>query len=340
MATIPSTTTTRGAIRLPAELMGYGSRGEGVLALQQALHRAGFDPGAQDGVFGPDTLHALRAFQGAQGLAVDGLAGMQTRRVLEQAVAPREEAGVDTRSTWTQTGSTVMRNFGHRPVNDHFVHARADGRLVWSDSQTLVNRDQWAAMGAAQRTMFLQQVPESLREVAKATLENGVAKQAVRAVPKEPVPGPSQPPAPGSRPAQEMRNLLELAVSRSAGRRPDGMCYMHVWNFIERSGYGNMPGEGIPDSHAAYAKQFAEYADANLARLGLRKLAIDNPYKAPPGAIVVVRAGTPGTAHPIAGDIAVVTGRGWFANGGEMGYGGPGNFPPGNNYVLGVYVPA
>jgi len=27
-------------------------------------------------------------------------------------------------------------------------------------------------------------------------------------------------------------------------------------------------------------------------------------------------------------------------NDGEMSYGGPGNFPPGNNYVLGVYVPA
>ena len=65
----------------------------------------------------------------------------------------------------------------------------------------------------------------------------------------------------------------------------------------------------------------------------------NNPYKAPTGSIVVVRAGTPGTAHPTAGDIAVVGGGDYFWNGGEMSYGGSSNFPPSNNYVLGIYVP-
>ena len=35
----------------------------------------------------------------------------------------------------------------------------------------------------------------------------------------------------------------------------------------------------------------------------------NNPYNAPRGAIVVVKAGTPGTAHPVAGDIAVASWR-------------------------------
>lgn len=220
------------------------------------------------------------------------------------------------------------------------MHARPDGRMVWSDSQTLVNKDQWAAMGAFQRNSFLHRVPEAQREAARAALEGGVATHVVRAAPKEPVYGPGQAPAPGSSAGQQMRHMLNHAVARSAGKRPDGMCYMHVWSFIERMGYGNMPGVEVPWSHGREARQFAEYANANLSKLGLRKLTLDNPYKAPPGAIVVVRAGTPGTAHPTAGDIAIATGRGWFANGGEMGYGGPGNFPPGNNLVLGIYVPA
>jgi len=327
---------------LPQALLGYGSRGPAVRDLQEALARAGYNPGAVDGVFGGQTLEAVRALQANRGLEVDGLVGTRTRTALEGALrGPAEPGAIDTRSTW-QTGGNknVVRNFGHRPVNGSFVHARPDGRLAWSDSQTLVNRDQWAAMGQFQRQTFLAQVPEAKQEGARAALEGGLASQVLRPVPKDPVYKPNQAPAPGSSADQQMRNMLDLSIARSIGKRPDGMCYMHVYSYIERSGYGNMPGTEVPWSHGSVARQFAEYANANLGKLGLRKLNLDNPYKAPPGAIVVVRAGTPGTAHPTAGDIAIATGRNWFANGGEMGYGGPGNFPPGNNLVLGIYVPA
>ena len=77
----------------------------------------------------------------------------------------------------------------------------------------------------------------------------------------------------------------------------------------------------------------------NAARLGLQNTGGKNPYTAPAGSIVVVRAGTPGTAHPTAGDIAVAGGGGKFWNGGDMGYGGSGNFPPGNSHVAGIFVP-
>ena len=46
----------------------------------------------------------------------------------------------------------------------------------------------------------------------------------------------------------------------------------------------------------------------------------NNPYNAPRGALVVVSAGT-GTAHPVAGDIAVASGDGRFWNGGNMACG-------------------
>lgn len=50
--------------------------------LQAALVAAGFDPGAIDGATGPRTRSALRAFQAAQGLTPDGMAGPQTRALL------------------------------------------------------------------------------------------------------------------------------------------------------------------------------------------------------------------------------------------------------------------
>lgn len=144
----------------------------------------------------------------------------------------------------------------------------------------------------------------------------------------------------GTRALAQMRQLLARAQQASAGRRPDGRCYAHVWRFIQAAGYGKMPKVGIPDSHAAYPTQFAALVNQDPARFGLQRLAIDNPYEAPAGALVVVAPGSPGTRHPVAGDIAVADGRGGFYNGGEMGYGGAKNFPPGNRHVLGIYVPA
>lgn len=55
-----------------------GSTGAAVKRLQQALQRAGFDPGTVDGIFGPVTDAAVRSFQGAKGLSVDGIVGPLT----------------------------------------------------------------------------------------------------------------------------------------------------------------------------------------------------------------------------------------------------------------------
>ena len=49
-----------------------------VKSYQQALKSAGFDPGPIDGVRGPKTIAAVRAFQAAKGLAVDGVVGPKT----------------------------------------------------------------------------------------------------------------------------------------------------------------------------------------------------------------------------------------------------------------------
>ena len=57
---------------------------------------------------------------------------------------------------------------------------------------------------------------------------------------------------------------------------------------------------------------------ADLCLENIQASLSNNPYNAPAGSIVVVRAGTPGTANPVAGDIAVCDPPN-FWNGGAMG---------------------
>jgi peptidoglycan hydrolase-like protein with peptidoglycan-binding domain len=53
-----------------------------VVELQGLLKVAGHDPGIPDGHFGPKTEAAVRSFQQAQGIALDGVVGPGTRAAL------------------------------------------------------------------------------------------------------------------------------------------------------------------------------------------------------------------------------------------------------------------
>lgn len=68
-------------------IMRPGSRGELVSALQQQLQALGLYRGAIDGRYGSGTENAVRAFQQANRLRADGIAGANTRQALAAAVA-------------------------------------------------------------------------------------------------------------------------------------------------------------------------------------------------------------------------------------------------------------
>lgn len=67
-------------------LLRLGSRGSDVIKLQAALNALGYDCGAADGIFGVKTEAAVRRFQRAQQLAVDGVAGRMTWAAIERAL--------------------------------------------------------------------------------------------------------------------------------------------------------------------------------------------------------------------------------------------------------------
>jgi peptidoglycan hydrolase-like protein with peptidoglycan-binding domain len=53
---------------------------------QTALKALGFDPGDTDGLDGPRTQKAVRAFQGNANIRVDGIVGPETRQALCDAL--------------------------------------------------------------------------------------------------------------------------------------------------------------------------------------------------------------------------------------------------------------
>jgi len=64
------------------ETLRIGSAGPLVQLLQLALMRAGFDPGAPDGIFGAKLSSALQLFQSASRLYPDAVAGSETHAAL------------------------------------------------------------------------------------------------------------------------------------------------------------------------------------------------------------------------------------------------------------------
>jgi peptidoglycan hydrolase-like protein with peptidoglycan-binding domain len=72
----------RGRPKLGSRVMHRGQHGWDVAALQFMLRRRGHSPGSVDGGFGSGTHAAVRRFQSARGLAVDGVVGSQTLRSL------------------------------------------------------------------------------------------------------------------------------------------------------------------------------------------------------------------------------------------------------------------
>ncbi len=71
-----------------SETFGYINLDE-LKGVQTALSKLGHDPGAIDGKDGPNTQKAVRSFQAAATIQIDGIVGKQTRQALVDELAKR-----------------------------------------------------------------------------------------------------------------------------------------------------------------------------------------------------------------------------------------------------------
>ena len=101
-----------------------GSSGDDVKKLQTQLKAAGFDPGGIDGIYGNKTAAAVTAYQKANNLTIDGIAGNQTLGSLygktttptvSTPITPINKPTTPTTTVSNQpdiTGLTGLRDYG------------------------------------------------------------------------------------------------------------------------------------------------------------------------------------------------------------------------------------
>jgi N-acetylmuramoyl-L-alanine amidase len=115
--------------RMLSHIPGHMLQGDDVAGLQQRLLSLGFTPDRVDGIFGTNTEHAVRRFQGAVGLAVDGSVGPETLRAF--AALTRSVSGG---SPHTLREEELVRRSGHRLLGRIVVldpgHGGADSGTV------------------------------------------------------------------------------------------------------------------------------------------------------------------------------------------------------------------
>ena len=94
--------------------LSYGSRGDEVKKLQQSLVNAGYDVGSAgaDGIFGDDTLNAVKKYQTDKGLDEDGIAGNNTLTSLYGASAPESKPEANT-STAQKTPNSQYSQYAY-----------------------------------------------------------------------------------------------------------------------------------------------------------------------------------------------------------------------------------
>lgn len=72
-------------------MLKKGMKGEDVRTMQVYLNALGYNCGTADGIFGNKTVEAVKAFQSAEGLTVDGIAGTQTLEMLAARAASKPQ---------------------------------------------------------------------------------------------------------------------------------------------------------------------------------------------------------------------------------------------------------
>ena len=108
-------------------LLSIGSRGQDVSRVQDALRKAGFNPGATDGIFGRQTAAAVRHLQSAKHLKTDGIVGRDTTARLN--LADSFEPAAHAHPPSTTTHATASRATGGRVTVPAELRRFGNGRI-------------------------------------------------------------------------------------------------------------------------------------------------------------------------------------------------------------------
>jgi peptidoglycan hydrolase-like protein with peptidoglycan-binding domain len=131
------------------------SRGSQVVRLQRELKAAGFNPGPVDGIFGPNTLRAVRAYQSRHGLTVDGIVGPRTwHKLLTDGRVPGRATSVRAPSA-APRGQLVLGYVNGVPRSIR-VSSIGNGKYLRTDAAARFN-----AMKAAARRVGITLTPVS-----------------------------------------------------------------------------------------------------------------------------------------------------------------------------------
>ena len=132
-----------------------GSRGEIVLRLQTRLQELGYYTSRLDGVYLTDDIEAVRAFQTANGLKVDGKAGFETQSKLYGDSAIAGNAGNTT--TGTTAAFTTVRygdegevvsTIQNRLISLGYLTGSADGKFGRNTKKAVVAFQKANALGS------------------------------------------------------------------------------------------------------------------------------------------------------------------------------------------------
>ena len=147
-----------------------GMVGWDVSVLQFKLSRRGAHVRGIDGIFGPNTLGAVRRFQSSRGLAADGLVGPATRRAL-RAKAPAQRSSKP-HGPRGASPAKVERMLGrwarHYGVSPSLVHA-----VAWMESGF-----QWNVRSSAGAWGVMQVIRPTWRFVEDVLLGHDVRRTA------------------------------------------------------------------------------------------------------------------------------------------------------------------
>lgn len=166
----------------------YGSRGDDVKALQNALNAAGYSLD-EDGIFGSKTQAAVKQYQKSQGLTVDGIVGKNTWGALNSAPSSSDTGSSSTNDTSPagDSSSTISSQLAalmaqmqnqtpYTPKTDEEIRQQAEGEYQsYYDQLRLAAQQQQeksdialAQQRAQLETEYQKQKEQSAEEYAKA----------------------------------------------------------------------------------------------------------------------------------------------------------------------------